>query len=228
MSAIRDDTADIRDNQAEIQQKKAFGERLSSLLRDKSFSQADMVRITGESKSSISSYCKGDRTPQANTALALADALDTTVDYLILGRHRTVVTRYAVPVLDVRLAAGAGSLGAEELITGYMSLDDELMRLLGRSTTKGLVVMHAGGESNEPLIGDGAPVLIDEQDTHIKEGFIYAFRLGDALRIKRLRYNLTDIEAVSINPAYPPEIIPSHMRDQLKILGRAIFTFTRL
>lgn len=228
MSVVPDNTSELANRQDDDGLKAEFSSRLRQLISDKGANQAGIARASGVSTSKLSDYVNAKTLPSVTAAVALADALDTTVDYLILGRPRVVASEYAVPVMDVRLAAGAGAWGAEELIITYMTLDEGLMAQIGRTTTKGLVIMHAQGDSNEPLIRDGAPVLIDEQDTEIREGSIYAFRLGDTLRLKRLRYKLTDIEAVSINPAYPPEIIPYDMRDQFQILGRAIWTSTKL
>lgn len=172
--------------------------------------------------------------PAADTAIAMADALGVSVPELIFGRREApkdeglIYDALTVPVVDVRLAAGAGYYQLDEDVIGRMTIDESLLQQIGRTTTKGLVVMHAEGGSNEPLIKDGAPIIIDEHDTHIKDGFFYAFRLGDTLRIKRLRYVLTDIEASSVNPLYPPDIIPHDMRDQFKIIGRALWTGTTL
>ncbi len=185
-------------------------------------SQADLVRVTGESRTSISAYCTGERTPGAATAIRIADALDTTVEYLILGRQRLVATEYAVPILDVRLAAGAGSFATHEMVSSYMTLPDHVMRTLGRTTTEGLSMVEIEGDSNEPIMRDGALVLIDETDTRIREGFFFAFRIHDQLRIKRLRpFGVGGIEAISANPAYPPETYEGPAMEHFKVIGRA-------
>lgn len=217
--------------------KSDFSDRLNTLLREKGLSQRDLSRLTGERPSKINEYCRGNSMPAADTAVTIAEALQVSVPFLILGktekpffslRKIAKPAPAVVPIVDVRLAAGAGSIERDNSQIGEMTFDDELMSQIGRSSVKGLVVMYAEGDSNEPLIKDGAPIVIDEEDNRLREGYIYAFRLGDHLRIKRLRYVGLEIEASSINPLYKPDIIRHDMMDQFTIIGRALATWTRL
>ena len=232
-----DNETDITDSQARERLKLEFAERLNRLLKEKSLSQRDLARLTNEKPSKISEYCRANAIPAADTAVSIADALDVSVPFLIFGRPEKVQKRseesavksWPIPVLDIRLSAGAGAYRSAPLTVGEMVLDEQLMLQIGRTSSDGLVMMRGEGDSMEPLIRDGAPILIDENDKRLREGFIYAFRLGDDLRIKRLRpVGLGDIEISSVNSLYPPEIIHGEMRDHFEIIGRVLLTWTRL
>lgn len=80
----------------------------------------------------------------------------------------------------------------------------------------------------EPLISDGARVLADTTDTRLREG-VFAFRMGDELRVKRLRRLGADaVEVISDNPRYDPETLSGEALDHFAILGRIRWTATPL
>ena len=109
-----------------------------------------------------------------------------------------------------------------------MPVDYELLRDIGRSKPDDLVIVHAEGDSMEPLIADGARVMVDTRDTRLREG-IFAFRVGDELRVKRLRRLGSDaIELLSENPRYEPEILAEDRLRDFAILGRVLWVATTI
>lgn len=175
----------------------------------------------------LNKYLNGSE-PGAFKAVRLADALDVDLRWLLTGDGQANAAAggyVAVPIYDVRLAAGAASFsdGAEQL--GVMPFDKGLLRDLGRMDGQGLGVFIAEGDSMFPKIVDGARVLVDLNMTRLKEG-IFAFRTGDELRIKRLRRLVDGIEIRSDNEIYPPELLTGDAADELAIIGRAIWTGT--
>lgn len=88
-----------------------FGERLKRLLTKKDITQYELADIVQTTDATISRYITGKREPRADTALKIADALDTTVDYLY-GRTNN-------PSRDPAVAASIDSPD------GYDSLSDE-------------------------------------------------------------------------------------------------------
>lgn len=179
-----------------------FGSRLAGAMG--LMSQAELARLSGVSKSAISAMIKGSE-PSLFNAARIASALDISLDWLAngIGLPNTHASGYhGVPILDVRLAAGAASFSDAVRQVGWMPMDYELLASLGRRSTDGLVICTAWGDSMEPLIEDGARVLVDTSDTRIREG-IYAFRVIDELRVKRLRRLASgQIEILSENSFY--------------------------
>ncbi len=64
-----------------------FNERLAMLLQRKSMTQKELAEKAGVTEAAMSHYLKGDRTPRATVIARIADALETTVDYLMGGNE---------------------------------------------------------------------------------------------------------------------------------------------
>ena len=96
---------------------------------------------------------------------------------------------------------------------------------LGYAAPESLCVLHAEGDSMEPLITDGAPVLIDRSDARLREG-VFAFRIGEHVHVKRLRpAGSGGVEVLPANPAYPPVEVA---RDDVDVIGRGVWKGGRL
>jgi transcriptional regulator with XRE-family HTH domain len=228
MSGNQDNNSTIQDSKDEKGLKSDFSDRFASLLREKSLSQSDLIRLTGEHRSKISAYIAGERLPSVETAIALADALGVTVPHLIYGREEVVGRSWSVPLLEVRFSGGPGTYAEGEPVARQIPLANEILHQIRRTTTDGLAFVGLDGDSMYPVIADGGLVLIDLKDRRLREG-IFAFRAGDDLRIKRLRpVGLGDIEAISENPVYPPERYTGLDKEQIAIIGRALWAGTPL
>ena len=64
----------------------AFGARLRSLRDQRGWTQANLAEAVGAYASQISKYESGEVMPEGETLAALADALDVSLDELVLGR----------------------------------------------------------------------------------------------------------------------------------------------
>lgn len=61
----------------------SFGNRLSSILEERSMTRADLCRLTGLTSGHLTPYIKNpNRSPQLSTACKIALALDVSLDYL--------------------------------------------------------------------------------------------------------------------------------------------------
>ncbi|UDF02993.1 S24 family peptidase [Asticcacaulis sp. AND118] len=209
-------------------------------MDEKGWKQSKLSEITGQSTSKISEYVRAKVMPSAESAVQIALALGVNPEWLVLGIGKresrelysddfgfTSPPDFSVPLLDTRLAAGSGVTAAENVI-GNINMPPEVMGALRRDNTKGLVMMQAAGDSMYPTISDRSYVLIDTNARNLVEG-IYAFRLENDLKVKRLRtVGLGDIEVISDNPIYPPDRIIGSERQHFDIIGRAIWSGTLL
>ncbi len=195
-----------------------------------STAQAVVAKRAQISTSAFSKLLQGAE-PGLFKAARIAKATGVNLEWLATGDGSPNAARAGyveVPILDVRLAAGTASLSDAAQQIGTMPFDLGLLRSLGRSTHEGLVVLTAEGDSMEPLIADGARVLADTADTRLREG-IFAFRIGDELRVKRLRRRGSDaVDVLSENPRYAPETLEGDLLDQFAILGRVLWAATPL
>ena len=67
--------------------KKGMNERILELLTQKEMTQKQLSEKACVTEAAISHYIKGDRVPRAVVAERIADALGTSVDYLLNGSN---------------------------------------------------------------------------------------------------------------------------------------------
>ncbi|MDO4648989.1 MAG: helix-turn-helix transcriptional regulator [Eubacteriales bacterium] len=83
-----------------------FHQRLKDVMREQGISQADLAKITGKSRGSVSQYMAGKQTPPEETRRAIASALGLEPDYfesdVLVGFK---VKDRVIPSIDVALAA---------------------------------------------------------------------------------------------------------------------------
>lgn len=204
---------DERDNSS------AFVDRLLAAMG--STAQAIVAKRADISTSVLGKYVHGSE-PGLFKAARLAKALGVSLDWLATGAGQAngAIRGYVdVPIYDVRLAAGSASFAEGAKVLGHMPFDMALLRSIGRTDGDGLGVLEAEGDSMEPLIPDGARVLVDLKDTRLREA-VFAFRVEDELRIKRLRRVLDGVEIISENPRYEPELLTGERLEQFALIGR--------
>jgi transcriptional regulator with XRE-family HTH domain len=63
-----------------------IGKRILQLLESKNMSQRDLAEKTGVQEATISRYVNGHRNPQSEILSKIAQALNTTSDYLLTGK----------------------------------------------------------------------------------------------------------------------------------------------
>lgn len=83
-------------------------------------------------------------------------------------------------------------------------------------------VLPCQGDSMEPTIMNGAPMLVDTSKTEVRNGFIYVFDVAGDLMVKRIE-RLPDgtINLISDNSEkYPPRNLAQHEVSRMLVIGR--------
>lgn len=62
------------------------GRRIARLRKTKNLTQTDLARILGISKSTLGMYEIGQREPDVDMFIKIAEFFDVTMDYLIVGK----------------------------------------------------------------------------------------------------------------------------------------------
>ncbi|WP_068006452.1 S24 family peptidase [Pseudovibrio axinellae] len=85
----------------------------------------------------------------------------------------------SIPRVDIQLAAGCGALSGDsiEKVEDIPFTKDFLGGKLGRSSTDGLIILTADGDSMDPVIADGGLVMVDKKRNTLSDG-VYAFVYG--------------------------------------------------
>ncbi|MDH2051185.1 LexA family transcriptional regulator [Achromobacter marplatensis] len=137
-----------------------------------------------------------------------------------------------VPELaDVRLAAGDGIENADETQTGVIQFRRSFLRSVGADAGKARVV-YAKGDSMEPVIKDGAALLVvPNEDLTLRDlagGGVYAINYDGKMIVKTVaKDKLTGRwVARSFNPAYPD--IPLENGHPARVLGQVVWAGARL
>lgn len=207
-------------------------DRLAQLVRECG-GASEVARRTDIPLRSLSKYIAGDATPSGPTIGKIARTLGRSADW-ILGLENASIggeaepdpaKYYEVPVLNVDASAGSGMDSGDSQIVGHWPFALSYLHRLGVVPAKARIVM-ARGDSMEPTILDGAPVLIDVGNRSPVDGRIYALLGPDGLRLKRIQRSMDgSFVLISDNKdLYASERIAPSEANQIKIVGRVFWT----
>ncbi len=123
-----------------------------------------------------------------------------------------------VPLYDIEASAGDGSFFDQEQVSSFLKFRNDWLKREGLHQ-KDLVAIRVSGDSMDGTLADGDTVLIDRSKK--KPDGVFAIRIGESLRIKRLQM-MTDgsIRLSSDNAMYQPEVIHPENLNQVEIVGQ--------
>lgn len=167
-------------------------------------------------------------------AVAVADALGVTVDWLLTGfgaapgggnprSSKSVQESFdVVEIPEINPSFGLGAVFMDEQAAPEMrTFSRAWLRQITTTPPDELYWAAGRGNSMAPTIGDGEPVLIDRrQQTPRDADLIWAFSWGDIGAIKRLR-PMPDgtVKILSDNPAVPDDVAHG---SEIHIFGRVV------
>lgn len=203
-----------------------FTDRFNEAMKIRKMKQADIVRITGINRSSMSQYANGQFEPKQDKLDLIAMALNVNPVWLMghdipmnaplaSGADIFPIPKTKIPLIGT-IAAGEPIL-AEENIEEYIDLEniihaDFCLRIKGSS------MIGAG-------IHNGDLVFIKKQET-AEDGQIAAVLIEDEATLKRV-YRIGDyVQLRSENPEVPP--INLNGEKPVRILGVATYRLSRV
>lgn len=137
-----------------------------------------------------------------------------------------------VPELaDVRLAAGDGIENSNEDQTGIVQFRRSFLKSVGADNGNACVV-YAKGDSMEPLIRDGAALLVVPNESltlrDVATGGVYAINYDGKMIVKTIAQDRLTKRWVarSFNPAYKD--IPLENGTPVRVLGQVVWSGARL
>lgn len=89
------------------------------------------------------------------------------------------------------------------------------------SVNKRYSIVNAYGDSMQPYIYDKDLLIVEHTTEQIKDGRVYIFRYEDALYVKRLVNNITEVIAKSDNENYKPVILDKKT-DDFEVIGQIV------
>lgn len=136
----------------------------------------------------------------------------------------------AVPVYDVRAAAGSGAMVEAEEVVDFLHFKQEWIRAELHAQPADLSLIYVDGESMEPMLRPGDVILINRSDQAVTREGIYVLRMDGALLVKRLQRKPGGVIKVSSdNPAYDPfEVKPDQATADFAVIGRVVWSGRRM
>lgn len=223
-------------------QKGTFRERLQLLAGDESgrkfAARTDVVYST------LHNYLIGLNVPTFDNLAKIAAATDVNLDWLVLGNgqmYKTDISNntipidtlghsvdldefYFVPRYNIKASAGHGAAIGEEAPMHQMAFRKYWVDNILHVAAKGLAVIGVKGDSMFPVINDKDVLLININDTSLRDG-IYVIRLNEDLIVKRIQVMIGGIiKIVSANNVYEPfEVNLNDLPSDFAIIGRVVW-----
>lgn len=197
-----------------------MGDRIHTLRKEKGLTLEYIGKMTGVAKSTVRKWESGDIASIRSMNLQkLADALGTTIEYLLEGTTGNIIYKNIEPMPDTRMVPVIGSIAcgvpilAKENVEGYAELDkrvhaDFALRCVGDS----MINAH---------IFDGDLVFIKKQDD-VDNGEIAAVVIEDEATLKRVYKYPSRVELRPENPLCDVLQFEGPDLDQIRIIGKAV------
>tara|TARA_R110002124_G_scaffold284368_1_gene461542 strand:+ start:51221 stop:51946 length:726 start_codon:yes stop_codon:yes gene_type:complete len=219
------------------------GARIKSIIE----SVGGLVRagaIAGVTDETVAKWRDGKVKPPVFGLATLAVAAGKSVDWVLFGppAHDARVPAAAgfdegdeatdftlVPRVGVSASAGHGLVALAEEITERLAFKTDWLRDMGLSP-KYCGLLTCSGDSQDPVIKDGALMLVDlRPDQQVRSGNFYIVVLDGDVLVKLVNRRVDGtVELISHNPAYPKELIDSQQLDKLTIPGRVVWAGQKL
>lgn len=218
-------------------------QRLKQLFKERSrLNQTEFgVRYGIGNQGYVWQLMNGRRPLNIDTVKKFADGLGCSIDEIspTLARRVTEASNHLstagnenefIPIrrLDLRLSAGHGQLVTSEDELSRLSFRTDFLRSVGASPDH-TVSVSVKGDSMEPLIPDGATILVNRGSTSIVNGKVYAFRSHEDLLVKRLYKGNGGFIARSENPGGGyPDLHLNEEDPEIEVIGRAFWVGFKL
>ncbi len=216
----------------------SIGERLKS-IRGRESREEFSAKI-GVHPQSLYRYEQGGRSVDSSLIASICTLYDISSEWLIFGtgpmrrgeaggaslffdpaqaeqRGLTMI-----PLVEAVLSAGGGSFETNGGVLDHFAFQTRWLHRKGRPEQ--MVLMRVAGDSMAPIINHQDLVLIDQSQTRLRPGDIYAAAIGDMIYLKTVNAAPGTLILSSYNKEYAPMEVPlEDMEDAVKIIGRAVW-----
>ena len=189
-----------------------FWDRLEQALRENNITAAELSRKIGVASSVVNSWKMRDSIPRADIAVKTAEALGTTVEYLITGNQNESLYvaeslgAYVIPVMNQD--PDNRSYGVESYIKVPAALE---------KYGPNLIAFTVNGDSMETTLKNGTLALVYPKYWDKSDG-LYAIEMNSNYYIKRIQVVADKVLIISDNPKYKTIEQPVNSTD-FKIIG---------
>lgn len=193
---------------------------LKNLRAKKQVSQQEISCYLGITRQAYSNYENGNRSPDNETLLKLAEYFDTSVDVILRGEEKKSFSSSKsgpwIPVLG-RVQAGIPVEAVEDIID-YEQITTDM------AEQGEYFALQIHGESMEPRFAEGDVVIVRKQ-TCVESGDIGVVLVnGDEATIKKIKKGPEGLMLIPSNPAYEPMFYSNEEIEKkpVRILGKVV------
>ena len=173
-----------------------IGSTIKHLRKKAKYTQEELGKLIGVSKTCICNYEAGAREPESNTIAKLAEIFNVDINYLFQWQTDYENGGIKIPVLG-RVAAGI-PIEAITDILDYEEIPAEMMK-----DGSEYFALQIKGESMEPKISDGDVVIVRKQETCDSGDIAIVSINGDDATCKKVMIHEAGISLVPNNSAFP-------------------------
>ena len=196
--------------------------------------KSDAASAAGVTTEQFNKWIKGTVKVPAEALLSITKHVDVDFSWLVVGDQRDPIGRpdrsglVPLPMFsDVRPSAGLGALALDEIVTTRVAVEERWLSEIGVAADSS-VILPAQGDSMEPTIRDGSPMLVDTSKKEIRNGFIYVFNVDDDLIVKRIaRLPDGSYDLISDNTNYPTRNLAKATVMSMTVIGRVYAAVSR-
>ena len=191
------------------------------------FKQADFVKLINISRATISARFKNDSEFPLEELIEIERKL-----VLPSGSLAGIQTNDSSIILDyihIAPSCGRGTVVMDEADVTPVRIGKEVIKDIWKvSSPEVLKLFKASGDSMENTIEDGNILLVDTSRTDYHNGGIYVLTINNDWFVKRLRLKINgDLEIISDNPKYEPEVLRPNTDIEINVVGRVIKNLSR-
>ncbi|WP_258188205.1 XRE family transcriptional regulator [Vibrio splendidus] len=208
-------------------------ERLNFLMEQAGNPNA-FAKQTGLSVSGLKRYLGGGE-PTASKIIQIADSIGISAGWLLTGKGKmkeddtaspsssTIEEEFElIPGYNVQVSAGHGCItGKDSVPTRHLAFRRKWLKWKSFDS-KDLTVVWAKGDSMHPTISDNDTLVVHLGRKEPKDGYIYVFRNGDELFVKRFQDGLGSWKLISDNPIYDKLEIVKEDQHQFEVIGQVV------
>ena len=221
----------------------ALTDRIKTLSRAQNLTLNELAEAAGVSRQTLYYWSKGRR-PELESVRKIAAVLRVSPEVLLsdeedaLTNAKTAACVFpgedeiprgwnAVPRTQLEFSAGGGAYPVPVgQGSDYLILPDAFFQR-HRVAPESCLAAEVTGDSMVPTLlpGDQVVFVKESELSALREGRIYVFCDGSALRIKRLSRRVDGSLLIrSDNPTYSPEVIPVNEQENVRVYGRVIWS----
>lgn len=140
-----------------------------------------------------------------------------------------IIESVEIDYIHITPSCGRGTVVLDDADVTPVRIGKEVIKDIWKvSSPEVLKLFKASGDSMENTIEDGNILLVDTSRTDYHNGGIYVLTINNDWFVKRLRLKINgDLEIISDNPKYEPEVLRPNTDIEINVVGRVIKNLSR-